>query len=69
MLVRRFGKKLKSELKPLKKSTELIISRDLDFEVVPTNIKEFNEILTSIDNMKSHKSHHSLLSFHKYNYS
>lgn len=52
MLVRRFGKKLKSELKPLKKSTELIISRDLDFEVVPTNIKEFNEILTSIDNMK-----------------
>lgn len=52
MLVRRFGKKLKSELKPLKKSTELIISKDLDFEVVPTNIKEFNEILVSIDNMK-----------------
>lgn len=52
ILVRRFGKKLKNELKPLKKSTELIISRNLDFEVVPTNIKEFNEILASIDNMK-----------------
>lgn len=51
-LVRRFGKKLKNELNPLKKSTELIISRNLNFEVVPTNIKEFNEILTSIDNMK-----------------
>lgn len=51
-LVRGFSKKLKSELKPLKKSTELIISRNLDFEIVPTNIKEFNEILTSIDNMK-----------------
>lgn len=52
ILVRSFGKKLKSELKPLKNSTELIISKNLDFEVDPTNIKEFNEILTSIDNMK-----------------
>lgn len=52
MLVRKFGQKLKVELKPLKKSTELIINRDLDFEIVPTNIKEFNEVLTSIDNMK-----------------
>lgn len=52
MLVRGFGKKLKNQLKPLKTSTELITSRDLNFEVVPTNIKEFNEILTSIDNMK-----------------
>lgn len=52
MLVRNFGKKLKRELKPLKKSTELIINRDLDFEIVPTNIKEFNEVLISIDDMK-----------------
>lgn len=52
LLVRNFGKKLKGELEPLKKLTELIINKDLDFEVVPTNIKEFNEVLVSIDNMK-----------------
>ena len=52
MLVRNFGKKLKKELKPLKKSMELIINKDLDFEIMTTNIKEFNDVLESIDSMK-----------------
>lgn len=53
MLVRNFGKRLRKELNPLKKSTELIMQQDLDFEIASTNIKEFNEVLTSIDNMKA----------------
>lgn len=53
LLVRNFGKRLKKELKPLKQSTELIMKQNLDFKTVPTNIKEFNEVLTSIENMKA----------------
>lgn len=52
MIVRSFGKKLRNELNPLKKSTEFIIEQDLDFEIVPTNIREFNEVLISIENMR-----------------
>ena len=52
ILVRSFGKKLRNELNPLKKSTESIMEQNLDFEVAPTNIKEFNEILNSIENMR-----------------
>lgn len=47
-----FGKKLKKELYPLKLSTEKIMNQDLDFEVMKSNIKEFNEVLASISNMK-----------------
>lgn len=47
-----FGKKLKKELDPLKASTEKIINQDLDFEITSSNVKEFNDVLNSISNMK-----------------
>lgn len=53
IIVRKFGKRLRMELKPLKKSTELIMQQNLDFETESTNIKEFNEVLSSIENMKA----------------
>ncbi|MGL5245487.1 MAG: sensor histidine kinase [Sarcina sp.] len=53
ILIRNFGKSLSKELYILKQSTERIMEQDLDFEIVPTNVKEFNSVLTSIDNMKS----------------
>ncbi|MPQ43524.1 sensor histidine kinase [Clostridium tarantellae] len=53
ILIRKFGKSLRKELYVLKQSTERIMEQDLDFEIVPTNVKEFNNVLTSIDNMKS----------------
>ncbi|MBC5996755.1 HAMP domain-containing histidine kinase [Romboutsia hominis] len=49
----KFEKKLKKELYPLKASTEKIMNQDLDFEVIPSDVKEFNEVLTSISNMKT----------------
>lgn len=47
-----FVKRLKKELNPLKTYTQFIMKKDLDFEIEPTGIKEFNEILISIENMK-----------------
>lgn len=47
-----FGKKLKKELYPVKVATEKIMSKDLEFEIMPSKIKEFNEVLGSISNMK-----------------
>lgn len=52
ILAIKFGKKLKKELYPLKLSTEKIMNQDLDFEVIYSDIKEFNEVLISISNMK-----------------
>lgn len=49
----RFEKKLKKELYPLKTSTEKIMNQDLDFDIIPTDVKEFNEVLISISNMKT----------------
>lgn len=49
----KFQKKLKKELYPLKLSTEKITNQDLDFEVINSDIKEFNEVLISISNMKA----------------
>ena len=48
----KFGKKIKKELYPLKASTEKIINQDLDFEIIPSNVKEFNDVLNSISNMR-----------------
>ncbi|MGL4739890.1 MAG: sensor histidine kinase [Sarcina sp.] len=48
-----FARKLKRELEPLKYSTEKIKAEQLDFEVSNSNIKEFNEILISINDMKT----------------
>jgi len=47
-----FGRKLKKELSPLIIATNNIKKQNLDFEVSPTNIKEFNEVLCSINEMK-----------------
>lgn len=48
----KFGKKLKKELYPIQVSTEKIKNQDLDFEILSSNIKEFNEVLNSIEDMK-----------------
>lgn len=49
----RFSKKLKRNLVPIVKTTEKIQAQDLDFEIVPTEITEFNATLSSIDQLKT----------------
>lgn len=49
----KFSKKLKMELDPLIGATTSITQRNLDFESVPTHIREFNTVLQSIDELKS----------------
>ena len=49
----KFEKKLKKELYPLKSSTEKIMNQDLDFEIIPSDVKEFNDVLISISNMRT----------------
>lgn len=47
-----FGKKLKKELSPLLFATQKIKNQELDFEISYSKIKEFNEVLISMDEMK-----------------
>lgn len=44
----KFSKKLKIELEPLIRATTSITQKNLDFESVPTHIREFNTVLQSI---------------------
>lgn len=48
-----FRKRLRNELVPIKTATEKISGKDLDFEITSTKIKEFNDVLASIDGMKT----------------
>lgn len=48
----KFGKKLKIQLEPLFMATNAIKKQDLMFEIIPTKVKEFNKVLTSIDDMR-----------------
>lgn len=48
-----FAKRLKRQLQPLMDATQKIKEQDLDFEVKPSKIQEFNHILLSISDMKS----------------
>lgn len=48
-----FAKRLKKQLQPLMDATQKIKEQDLDFEVRPSEIQEFNHILLSISDMKS----------------
>lgn len=52
VIASRFGKKLNAELSPLITATDAIKQQELDFEVSPTHIQEFNTVLNSIDEMK-----------------
>jgi len=52
VIASRFGKKLNAELSPLITATDAIRQQELDFEVSPTHIQEFNTVLNSIDEMK-----------------
>lgn len=47
-----FAKNLKKQLIPLMKATQSIKEQDLDFEVESSGIKEFNDVLSSISDMK-----------------
>lgn len=47
-----FAKNLKNNLIPLMKATEKIKEQDLDFEIGNSPIKEFNDVLCSISDMK-----------------
>nr|WP_243159185.1 HAMP domain-containing sensor histidine kinase [Clostridium sporogenes] len=47
-----FAKNLKNNLIPLMKATEKIKEQDLDFEIENSPIKEFNDVLCSISDMK-----------------
>lgn len=48
----KFSKKIKTELAPLIKATDLIKEKDLNFEIVPTQIRELNTVLQSIGELK-----------------
>ncbi|WP_297629949.1 HAMP domain-containing sensor histidine kinase [uncultured Clostridium sp.] len=48
----RFGKMLKREMYPLLDATEKIKNKDLEFEILKGKVKEFNNILDSVDDMK-----------------
>lgn len=52
VIASRFGKKLNAELSPLITATDAIRQQELDFEVSPTHIQEFNSVLNSINEMK-----------------
>lgn len=49
----KFSRKLKKNLIPINLATEKIEARDLDFEVMPTDITEFNASLQAIDKLKA----------------
>ncbi|WP_165916456.1 sensor histidine kinase [Marinisporobacter balticus] len=49
----KFSKKLKIELAPLIKATDSIKQKDLDFEIVPIQIRELNAVLQSINELKT----------------
>lgn len=49
----RFGKMLKREMHPLLDATEKIKNKDLEFEILKSKVKEFNNILDSVDDMKN----------------
>ena len=48
-----YAKSLNKHLKPLMQATEKIKEQDLDFEIKYSGIKEFNDVLLSISDMKS----------------
>ena len=48
-----FSKKLKIQLDPLLTATNEIAAQNLDFEVEHCNVKEFEDILSSFDNMRN----------------
>lgn len=48
-----FARRLKKQLLPLMDATRKIREQDLDFEIRPSKIKEFNQILFSFDDMKT----------------
>lgn len=47
-----FGRKLNTQLAPLINATEAIKNEELAFEIESTKIKEFNDVLNSIDEMR-----------------
>lgn len=49
----KFSKKLNTELTPLIKATTSIKQKDLDFNILPSQIKEFNAVLQSINELKT----------------
>lgn len=49
----KFSKKLKIQLEPLLSATNEIAAQNLDFEIEHCNVKEFEDILCSFDNMRN----------------
>lgn len=47
-----FGKRLKIQLAPLIAATEAIKRQELTFEITPTNVREFNTVLESMEDMR-----------------
>ncbi len=47
-----YARKIKNQLKPLLKAVEKIKEKDLDFEAGYSKIKEFNDVLLSLSDMK-----------------
>lgn len=48
-----FAKRLKKQLLPLMDATQKIKEQNLEFEIQPSKIKEFNDVLSSLADMKS----------------
>ncbi|WP_304508093.1 sensor histidine kinase [Anaerotignum sp.] len=49
----KFSRKLKIELAPIIKAADSIREKDLDFQIVPTKIRELNTVLQSINELKT----------------
>ena len=47
-----YANKLRQQLKPILKVTEKISQQDLDFKTSQSTIKEFNQVLSSLDDMR-----------------
>lgn len=57
ILTSRFSKKLRLQLNPLFEATAEISTKNLDFEVGHSTVKEFEEVLLSFSNMKDSLKH------------
>lgn len=48
----RFARKMKAQLRPMTEAAEKISEQNLDFTVQPSNVKEFNQVLSALSDMK-----------------
>ena len=48
----RFARRMKAQLRPMMDAVQKISAQDLDFDVQPANVREFNQVLSALSDMK-----------------